>query len=201
MDKQENRHEIWEGKSFCCWYSFWCQDEFLRTFWCQGKNRIRREQISAPVLGGRLLSKRGMDFWGPESPEFESKFCHWTVGWSWASYQASLNLSFFISKKLAQGTSLVVQWLKIRLPMQGTQVQSPVREDPICCRATKSMCLNFRARALELVSRDSWSLHSLEPMPTAREATRLRSLRTMTRESLNSDEDPMQSKTNKNFKN
>ena len=26
-------------------------------------------------------------------------------------------------------TSLVVQWIRLRLPMQGTQVQSPVRED------------------------------------------------------------------------
>lgn len=35
------------------------------------------------------------------------------------------NLSRKINK---QGTCLVVQWLRISLPMQGTQVQSPVRE-------------------------------------------------------------------------
>ena len=35
------------------------------------------------------------------------------------------------------GTSLVVQWLRICLPMQGTQVQSLVREDPTCHRGTK----------------------------------------------------------------
>ena len=29
------------------------------------------------------------------------------------------------------GTSLVVQWIRIRLPMQGTQVQSLAREDPM----------------------------------------------------------------------
>ena len=34
-------------------------------------------------------------------------------------------------------TSLVAQWLRIRLPMQGTQVQTLVQEDPACCRATK----------------------------------------------------------------
>ena len=28
------------------------------------------------------------------------------------------------------GASLVVQWLRIRLPIQGTQVRSLVREDP-----------------------------------------------------------------------
>ena len=38
---------------------------------------------------------------------------------------------------LRTGTSLVVQWLRIRLPMQGTQVRSLVREDPTCRGATK----------------------------------------------------------------
>ena len=38
------------------------------------------------------------------------------------------------------GTSLVVQWLRIRLPMQGTQVRALVREDPTCHGATKPLC-------------------------------------------------------------
>ena len=49
------------------------------------------------------------------------------------------------------GTSLVVLWLRMCLPMQGTWVQSLVREDSICCRAT-SLCatiLSFRARDLQ----------------------------------------------------
>ena len=37
------------------------------------------------------------------------------------------------------GTSLVAQWLRIRLPMQGTRVQSLVWEDPTCHGATKTM--------------------------------------------------------------
>uniref|UniRef100_A0A8C9DZL0 DNA-directed RNA polymerases I, II, and III subunit RPABC4 n=1 Tax=Phocoena sinus TaxID=42100 RepID=A0A8C9DZL0_PHOSS len=28
--------------------------------------------------------------------------------------------------------SLVAQWLRVRLPMQGTRVRAPVREDPAC---------------------------------------------------------------------
>ena len=31
--------------------------------------------------------------------------------------------------------SLVAQWLGVRLPMQGTRVRAPVREDPTCCGA------------------------------------------------------------------
>ena len=41
------------------------------------------------------------------------------------------------------GASLVVQWLRIRLPMQGTQVRGLVREDPTCCGATKPVCYSY----------------------------------------------------------
>ena len=40
-------------------------------------------------------------------------------------------------KSKASGTSLVAQWLRIRLSVQGTQVQALVREGPACCGATK----------------------------------------------------------------
>ena len=41
------------------------------------------------------------------------------------------------------GTSLVAQWLRIRLPMQGIWVQALVREDPTCHGATKPVCHNY----------------------------------------------------------
>ena len=37
--------------------------------------------------------------------------------------------------------SLVAQWLRIHLPMQGTRVQALVQEDPTCHGATKPACL------------------------------------------------------------
>ncbi|KAJ8797808.1 hypothetical protein J1605_017010 [Eschrichtius robustus] len=40
-------------------------------------------------------------------------------------------------------TSLVAQWLRIRLPMQGTWVQALVREDPTCRGATKPVRYNY----------------------------------------------------------
>ena len=43
------------------------------------------------------------------------------------------------------GTSLMVQWLRICLPMQKTQVQFLVQEDSTCLRATRSMCYNYWA--------------------------------------------------------
>ena len=41
------------------------------------------------------------------------------------------------------GTSLVAQWLRICLPMQGAWVQSLVREDPTCRGVTKPMRHNY----------------------------------------------------------
>ena len=38
------------------------------------------------------------------------------------------------------GTSLVVQWLRIRLQMQGTRVRALVWEDPTCCGAANPVC-------------------------------------------------------------
>ena len=48
-----------------------------------------------------------------------------------------------IIQKVVMGTSLVAQWLRIHLPMQGTQVQALVQEDPTCHGATKTVCHNY----------------------------------------------------------
>ena len=41
------------------------------------------------------------------------------------------------------GTSLVAQWLTIRLPMQGTWVQALGQKDPTCRGATKPVHHNY----------------------------------------------------------
>ena len=58
-------------------------------------------------------------------------------------------------KKL--GTSLVAQWLRIHLPMQGTRVLSLAREHPICRWATKPVCHNYSACTLEPKSHNYWA--------------------------------------------
>ena len=55
-------------------------------------------------------------------------------------------------KNCLMGTSLVAQWLRICLPMQGTQVRALVQEDPTCRGATKPMCHNYSACYLEPAS-------------------------------------------------
>ena len=45
--------------------------------------------------------------------------------------------------KYIRGASLVAQWLRICLPMQGTWVRALVREDPTCRGATKPVSHNY----------------------------------------------------------
>ena len=59
--------------------------------------------------------------------------------------------------KICSGTSLVVQWLRIRLTMQGTQVRALVWEDPTCHGATKPVHHNYWACTLEPVSHNYWA--------------------------------------------
>ena len=43
----------------------------------------------------------------------------------------------------------MAQWLRIRLPVQGTRVQALVWEGPTCRGATKPQLLSLRSRARE----------------------------------------------------
>ena len=52
-----------------------------------------------------------------------------------------------LKKKKEKQTSLVVQWLRIHPPMQGTQVRILVWEDSTSRRATKPMCRSYGAQA------------------------------------------------------
>ena len=74
------------------------------------------------------------------------------------------------------GTSLVVQWLRICLSMQGTQGGCLVQEDATCLRSTK-------AHTPQLLSLSVSEPVTLEkPLPRAHAATRERPLCAATRE-------------------
>ena len=72
--------------------------------------------------------------------------------------------------------SLVVQWLRIRLPMRGTRVRAPVREDPTCRGATKPVHHNYWACSLEPACHNCWARKPqlLSPRATTTEARALR---------------------------
>ena len=78
--------------------------------------------------------------------------------WLWSC--SSLNLKIqqiFTTKNLSHQTVLVVQWLRICLPMKGTWVRAPVWEDPTCHGATKPVSHNYWACTLELGSHNYWA--------------------------------------------
>ena len=61
----------------------------------------------------------------------------------WVTYTANL--------KLGTVTSLVVRWIRIRLPVQGTCVQSLVQEDFTSLGTTKSIHHDYQACLLQLL--------------------------------------------------
>ena len=70
------------------------------------------------------------------------KTCWKKMDDEWASLQYPLSTNKACLRSNT-GTSLVAQWIRIRLPMQGTQVPSLVWEDPTCHGATKPVCHNY----------------------------------------------------------
>ena len=84
-----------------------------------------RRLVSCGVEAGSRCEGRG----GPAGLSSE-RGCRWNPG---------------VSGPLesAEGTSLVAQWLRIHLPMQGTRAQALVGEDPTCCGAAKPVHHNY----------------------------------------------------------
>ena len=68
----------------------------------------------------------------------------------------TLNLYIMLLRRNLRA-SLEAQWLRIRLPVQGTRVRALVQEDLTCRRATKPMCHNYWACALDPVSHSYWA--------------------------------------------
>ena len=77
---------------------------------------------------------------GPLAPNGSMQWCLHPFKQTWKL--GSRNSGLSLSKDMLQA-SLVAQWLRIRLPMQGTWVQSLVREDPTCRGAAKPVCHNY----------------------------------------------------------
>ena len=76
----------------------------------------------------------------------------------YSSYWTSLSIPSIVSQgekllsKTVVETSLVVQWIGICLPVQGTRTQSLVQRHSMCYGATKPMCHKYWVHALESTS-------------------------------------------------
>ena len=99
---------------------------------CRSESRlslltVSRRLCSAPKRHPQLLA-----IWPPISKGSNRK--------------SLLSLSYFKSPSLERvqsRASLVAQWLRIRLPMQGTRVRALVWEDPTCRGATRPVSHNY----------------------------------------------------------
>ena len=74
--------------------------------------------------------------------------------------------------------SLVVQWWRIHLPMQKTEVRSLVQENSTCLGATKPVYHNYWACALEPGSHNYCARVPYNPYSATREDITMRSLST-----------------------
>lgn len=73
-----------------------------------------------------------------------------------------------LSIKAQKETCLVAEWVRIRMPMQGTQVRSLVQEDTTSCRATKPMHCNTHEKPIT---------HTRSPRTATREKSPLAATR------------------------
>uniref|UniRef100_A0A8C0I715 Secretory carrier-associated membrane protein n=1 Tax=Balaenoptera musculus TaxID=9771 RepID=A0A8C0I715_BALMU len=62
-------------------------------------------------------------------------------------FQKTVKIMYYLwialSNRKGSGASLVAQWLRICLPMQGTRVRALVWEDPTCRGATEPVSHNY----------------------------------------------------------
>ena len=96
-----------------------------------------------------------------------------------------------------RGTSLVAQWLRIHLLVQGTWVWALVREDPTRRGATKPVCHNYWACALEPVSHNYWARVPQLLKPVRVEPVLCNKRSHCNEKPTDGNEDPKQPKINK----
>ena len=80
---------------------------------------------------GFLLNKGVIDVGAPKRKE------------GWILRRDAVRVEVKMSLKMRHRASLVAQWLRICLLMQGTRVRALVWEDPICHGATRPVSHNY----------------------------------------------------------
>ena len=115
---------------------------------------IKPMSLTSPALADRFFTTSAT--W--EAPTLKYQ----TEAIQFLRFQVSVFKYLYVFKIKHKGTSLVAQWLRVHLPMQGTWIWSLVQEDSTCHGPTKSMGHNYWACTLEPLSHDCWSLYALE---------------------------------------
>ena len=138
-----------------------CQPPCLKRFDCSGwcLSHCQGQQCQSEGRGGS-----GYTVSEHETPQKAAQTRHWEAECSLLPHsrarmnqQRKLHCWKIPSTKQSEWASLVAQWLRIHLPMQGTWVRALVREDPTCRGATKPVRHNYWACALEPASHNYWA--------------------------------------------
>ena len=149
---------------------------------CSAKDSVKRMKRQAPdwrkylqktCLLKDYYSKYTKNSWNSTLREWTAQFKNRQKTWTDTSrkkihrWQVSIwkNAPHHMSSgkcKLKQqwGTSLVVQWLRICLPLPGTRVWALLWEDPTCCRTTKPVRHSYWSYALEPANHSYWNPHA-----------------------------------------
>ena len=134
--------------------------QFLSSLYAHAIPAIKRQNVFLLSLGSRLslsdsLTNRNTDILGNSlvvqwlrfhAPNAGGPgFNYWNqiLHAATKSSHATTKSSHAATKDPACQASLMVQWLRIRLPMQETWVRALVWEDPTCRRANKPMRHNY----------------------------------------------------------
>ena len=106
-------------------------------------NRIENPVINLCTYSQLIYDKGGKDIqWRKDSLFNKWSWENWTATCKRMKLEHSLAPCTKIDSKWIRGASLVAQWLRVCLPMQGTWVRVLVWEDPTCHGAAGPVCHN-----------------------------------------------------------
>ena len=142
------RRNIFLPYKMCVMYINWAQVEVV---WA---NPVRLNPILDRLQGS---SDRGSSWLRAVERSYTGARSSRQLWWGSSTQQTVCGDPRKFFRQKAMTASLVVQWLRIRLPTQGTRVRALVQEDPACRGATEPMRHNYWACTLEPASHNYWA--------------------------------------------
>ena len=120
---------------FCFWLIYWKIRHSHTSNHRQNVRLMMRQAVNSLVCTNYLFADGNLNICRS----------NWMALEHYQTYSLSCSEMYITNN--AFGASLVAQWLRICLPMQGTRVWALVWEDPTCCETTRPVSHNYWACA------------------------------------------------------